>query len=470
MQFNSFAFVIFCILFFLIWPMVRGGKRGRWFAIVCFSLFFYGWWDWRFIFLILGKGIVDFLAALAMEKYQKHRKLFLWLSLLSSVLVLGSFKYLMLFLGSLNWGLDAIDAGLKLPAIKLTLPVGISFYTFQSMSYVIDVYRGKLSPTKSFSHFMAYLAMFPQLVAGPIIRAADLIPQLESSRKTTEKDWWDGGKLIVHGFFKKMVLADNVASVVNGAFDDPTMTMSSPFWWVIMVAFAFQIYWDFSGYSDIARGLARWMGYSFPVNFNHPYISRSLKEFWTRWHISLSSWFRDYVYYPLGGSRESQLNSHKNMWITMLVSGLWHGASWTFVGWGALHALFLSIERLTDWSKKVRQIKGGGHIALFLVFVQVLVAWVFFRATTFTQAFDILKVMFDYNAFDWSAVFKLTPVLWLCLSIGILRESWFYFKLDKSDVIRYDLIRSLEPVVMALMIAASVFFRGKGDEFIYFQF
>ena len=223
------------------------------------------------------------------------------------------------------------------------------------MSYTIDVYRGRMKPVTNLFHFFAFLSMFPQLVAGPIVRARDLIPQLEKNRDTTEAERWDGLKLIVGGYFKKVVIADNLAPFVNTAFAAVPSPDSSLYWWLVIAAFAFQIFFDFAGYSDIARGLAKWMGYDFLVNFDHPYTSTSLREFWARWHISLSTWFRDYVYIPLGGSKKGESWGHVSMWMTMVISGLWHGAAFHFLVWGAVHALFLSIERITLWPERLKK-------------------------------------------------------------------------------------------------------------------
>jgi alginate O-acetyltransferase complex protein AlgI len=263
------------------------------------------------------------------------------------------------------------------------------------MSYTFDVYRNKLKPTKSILQFFAYLSMFPQLVAGPIVRAETMLPQLLEVKGVSNEKRWDGFQLIVRGYFKKMVIADNLAPLVMAAFSAPDINTSTMFWWGAIIAFAFQIYCDFAGYSDIARGLALWMGYDFPDNFNHPYISTSIREFWERWHISLSTWFRDYLYIPLGGNRKGKFRSYINLWITMLVSGLWHGAAWTFVAWGAVHAFFASAERLTGWPEKIGKSSVAKFLAWFIVSIQVLVAWVFFRAENINQALDILKVLYS---------------------------------------------------------------------------
>jgi len=309
--------------------------------------------------------------------------------------------------------------------------------------------------------------MFPQLVAGPIVRASDLLGQLLENRKTTEQDRWEGLRLIVHGFFKKMVIADNLAPLVNKAFVIETMSDSSLYWWVAITAFAFQIYCDFSGYSDIARGLARMMGLNFKLNFNHPYTSLSIREFWSKWHISLSTWFRDYVYIPLGGSKKGKLSGHVNMWITMLVSGFWHGAAWTFVIWGAIHAFFLSLERIFKWPDYLTKSSFARIILLLLIVIQVWVAWVFFRAETFSQAIEILKIMFSFNSKVRTSI-GLNEIFFLLLAVG--REVWVYHGFNKEKLYPVSWRKPMEVIIISLMIAACIFMRGQGSEFIYFQF
>jgi D-alanyl-lipoteichoic acid acyltransferase DltB (MBOAT superfamily) len=473
--------------------LFRKRDGGRWLYLTAASFFFYGWWDARFLLLIIGSGLIDFSAALAMERWEKRRKLFLILSILGNVGSLGVFKYLPFGVRNANWVLSAAGFDFALPAVSLTLPVGISFYTFQSMSYTFEVYRGKISPTRNVFHFFAYLAMFPQLVAGPIVRAAHLLPQLKEVRSTTEKQRWEGTKLIAWGYFKKSVVADSLAPVVTRAFELGTGVESSLWWWIVMVMFGYQIYCDFSGYSDIARGLGKWMGYDFPVNFNHPYVSTSIREFWRRWHISLSTWFRDYVYIPLGGSQKGFAAAMWNMWIAMLVSGLWHGAAWTFVIWGALHATYLSVERITNWPSRLTPIPGGRHAAALVTFVLVLVSWAFFRSGSFTQAGFIVTRMFDFGGFSLSTIpdiltgeyFARIPELlksddpgvivfvWKALIVTglmILGDLGVYLGLADRWRMERRWMRVLEPVGVSLVLLACVFFRGPGTAFIYFQF
>ena len=471
MLFNSIEFLVFLVVFLAIWPLLRAGRNRRWLYLVAASFFFYGWWDWRFLFLLLTSGLIDFAAGLGMARFERLRKPLLIVSVVANVGFLASFKYLDFLIGNANtfFGLLGIDQRLALPG--LTLPIGISFYTFQSMSYTIDVYRGRLRPTRNPLHFFAYLSMFPQLVAGPIVRASDLLPQLAGPARSTESQRWQGLRLIVHGYFKKVVIADALAPVVGAAFGANAAVDSALYWWAIMMMFAFQIYGDFSGYSDIARGLAKWMGYEFPVNFDHPYIASSFRDFWSRWHISLSTWFRDYVYVPLGGSRRSALAGHVNMWATMLISGLWHGAAWTFVAWGAMHAAYLSLERVTDWPKRLAALPGGRHLATLLVFLAVVATWVPFRAESFAQAGTILTTMFSVWHLNADAVRSLFH--WrdlLPLALMMLYHLYLHCDVRLARPGDWRLRPILQPAGLAIMIWACIFLRGPGNAFIYFQF
>jgi alginate O-acetyltransferase complex protein AlgI len=477
MLFNSLIFIIFALLFFISLPFINKLKNNyRWFFFTVASFIFYGWWDWRFLFLIIGSGLIDYFAGLLIYHRPKYKLLFLIVSLSGNLGSLAAFKYSGFFAENINLLLShfgiIVDLKKSIPKFMLILPVGISFYTFQSMSYAIDVYRKRLKPTGNVLLFFSFLSMFPQLVAGPIVRARDFIPQLKRVRPVSSYESWNGLKLILIGFFKKVVLADNIAPFVNYAFSDVNTSVSTLYWWIAIVGFAFQIYFDFSGYSDIARGLAKWMGFHFRLNFNHPYTSKSIREFWTRWHISLSTWFRDYVYIPLGGSRKSKLRSHVNMWITMTVSGFWHGAAWTYVIWGALHAFYLSIERIFKIPFKLSKIYGGNVIALFLLLIQVMVAWVFFRAESFQQAIEVIGYMFSFNFkhdFNPDDLNFVNAVFFIF--IGILIEGWFFFNLKKYLLnLKFNYRKVIEPAMFVALVLVIIFLRGKGEEFIYFQF
>jgi len=476
MLFNSFIFLIFGSIFFLGLYFIRRSKIPglRWGFLVAASFFFYGWWDWRFLFLILASGFIDYFGARGIYRYPNRKKFFLVLSVLGNVGSLAVFKYSAFIAGNIDHlvGLVGMESNLadNVPEFMLLLPVGISFYTFQSMSYTIDVYRGLLKPTRNILHFFSYLALFPQLVAGPIVRARDLMPQLRQLRPTSEIERWNGFKLIIIGFFKKVVLADNIAPLVNSGFTNIHQTDNGLFWWMVIIGFAFQIYFDFSGYSDIARGLAKWMGFHFRLNFNHPYHSRSLREFWSRWHISLSTWFRDYLYIPMGGSRKGRWNAHLFMWITMVVSGLWHGAAWTFIIWGGLHAFYISIERMTRWPRLLKRIPGGALLSILITNVLVLIGWVFFRADSFGDAFKILTDMFSWGG---DAAFVINNeirngMVWLVVSLII--ELITYFRIKPHLYLPQSMRRISDMVYVLLMLLACIYLRGEGNVFIYFQF
>ena len=467
MLFNSLIFVIFAALFFVVARFLGNRIKGRLCWLTLASFFFYGWWDWRFLFLIIFSGLIDYAAALGMLRFPNRKKLLLIASIFANISSLSLFKYSGFIAENLDilFGLNgSLSLVAHTPEFFLITPVGISFYTFQSMSYTLDVYRNKLKPTRNIIHFFAYLSMFPQLVAGPIVRAKEMLPQMLKVTQVSKAEQWEGFRLIVRGYFKKMVIADNLAPLVVAAFSSPDLNQSAFYWWGVIIAFAFQIYCDFAGYSDIARGLAKWMGYDFPDNFNHPYISTSLQEFWTRWHISLSSWFKDYLYIPLGGSRNGKMRTHVNLWITMLISGFWHGAAWTFLAWGAVHAVFSSIERITKWPDRLNKLFLTPIVSWFIVTVQVLVAWVFFRANSFQQAIEILKIMFSFNkpvSFNWGLNGSVFVVIMLVRELFVAIKLNEKFKLDKPVI---------EMLFYAVLIAVIIFFRGEGSEFIYFQF
>jgi alginate O-acetyltransferase complex protein AlgI len=470
MLFNSLPFLVFAVIFFCVWPLLRERPHPRWGLLVVASFIFYGWWDWRFLILIAFSGLVDFFAAGAMARRPQHRSRYLAMSLVGNVGSLAAFKYSTFLATTLDSAFGtAFAAGI--PDFVTVVPVGISFYTFQSMSYTIDVYRGRLEPTRNVLHFFAYLSMFPQLVAGPIVRGRDLLPALAHPPRTSEADRFEGTCLVVQGMFKKVVIADHLAPAVNAAFDAGAPNPSTAYWWVVTSMFAFQIYCDFSGYSDIARGLARWMGYRFPLNFNHPYLATSMREFWNRWHISLSTWLRDYVYVPLGGSRCGAVRAHANMWVTMLVSGLWHGAAWTFVVWGAMHAAWLSLERWTRWPTRLGASVPARLVAALLVIVQVWLGWVVFRAESLAQAWRIIVTMVS----ETPGPLEVPVSALMALGLGVALELWRGVHDRLSGVLpplaRVPVdVRPYAPWVVACMAVACVYLRGPGAAFIYFQF
>ncbi|MFT5821063.1 MAG: alginate O-acetyltransferase complex protein AlgI [Crocinitomix sp.] len=469
MIFNSIEFLLFAIGFFLLWPFLGKRSISRWTFITLASFFFYGWWDWRFLFLILASGLIDYFCALAIENRPKNRKLFFALSLIGNLGALSVFKYSKFFatvledtFATFNYKVDLVE---QIPEFALILPVGISFYTFQSLSYTIDVYRGRLKPTRNILHFFSYLSMFPQLVAGPIIRAKDFLTQLNRYRVTNYLEKWNAIKMIAFGLFQKMVIADNLSLFIDSAFEGKSGFEGTAYWWVVMVAFSFQIYADFSGYSLIARGLAKYMGYHFRMNFNHPYLSKSLREFWTRWHISLSTWFRDYVYIALGGSRRGIVMGLIALAITMMLSGLWHGAKYTFLIWAAIHVVLLIFERLTNWTKLFRK----SPLLIPIIFAQALVAWVYFRADNVAQGNQIINDLFSYSESNL-AFYDIYYDSIFFLGLAVLIEFFVYLRKNYAAVKMWYWHSNLDVVLVSLAIISILFLRGEGKQFIYFQF
>lgn len=470
MTFNSLAFILFAAIFFLILPLVYSRHTAKYLFIILASFAFYAFWDFRFIFLFIVIGLVDYSIGLAIQRYPEKGKAWLAISISNTLIWLILFRYSSFFASNIDVLLRPFHLNFRfqysVPGFMLIGPVGLSFYAFMSMSYVVETYRGRIEATRNPLQYLAYLSFFPHLMCGPIIRPKDLLSQLGEKRTSTESQRWDALILISHGYFKKMVLADNFAPIVNHAFANPQLNSSGIYWWMIMILFAAQIYCDFSGYSDIARGLFKAMGYDIPLNFNHPYTSSSLREFWQRWHISLSTWFRDYVYIPLGGSRLSPFKTYRNLWVTFLLSGFWHGAAWHFVIWGGLHAFYLSFEKWTKWPERLEKLPLGKIVCLVLTLFQVIVAWVFFRAVDFSQGLRILNMMFI--DFSWSAgINKFTFFLLLVL---ILREVFIFVSSQKKLQLAFLEWKPVQEFTIALLLMIAVYWRGPGNVFIYFQF
>jgi D-alanyl-lipoteichoic acid acyltransferase DltB (MBOAT superfamily) len=470
MTFNSLAFLVFILFFFSLWPLVKRKRNPKFLFIIISSFVFYGWWDWRFLLLILFSGLVDYFAAILIQRKRGWARGYLFLSVAVNLASLGIFKYSGFIARQIEsiLGWFAIDVVVydQLPEFTLILPVGISFYTFQSMSYTIDVYRGKLKPTHNIFHFFSYLVMFPQLVAGPIVRAKDFLLQLQRYRRVSPLQFLNGVKLIVLGYFQKTVLADNLGVLVDQSFAGLYDNMGLN-WWIVICCFSLQIYFDFCGYSQIARGLAKLMGYHFKMNFNHPYFAVSLRDFWARWHISLSTWFRDYVYIPLGGNRKGKFRSYVHMWITMLLSGLWHGAAITFVLWGAFHAAALTLERTVTRPFSAISRNYFLPIRWGFTYLQVIIGWVFFRATSLEQIVEIFQQMITLRMNLNFVTSQANTLLFLVLAVlfessYLLVRQWAQ-KRSPGTVL-------FESVILAFMITMIVFFRGPEKEFIYFQF
>ncbi len=477
MLFNSFQFLIFFLIVILIYPWLTHRSQNRMLLIA--SLIFYGSWDWRFLILLLISASTDYWAALRISaaKNPQARKLWLMASLIVNLGILGFFKYFNFFAENLRLLLANAGLSADFVTLHIILPIGISFYTFQALSYTIDVYRREMKAVSDYGDFLLFITFFPQLVAGPIERAGNLLTQIEAPRSQTFKKFRAGAGLIFWGLFKKVVIADNAAKLANLAYL-PGGNPSGLLALVGTYAFAIQIYCDFSGYSDTARGLARMLGFELMVNFRSPYLAAGPREFWRRWHISLSTWLRDYLYIPLGGNRKGEAQTYINLMITMFLGGLWHGARWTFVVWGLIHGLYLCAARFWEYElgkpgaeflerplMKSLRIAAMFHLTCF--------SWIFFRAETFGQAVLMLRRIF--TDIHWPASAGSNPGAAFVLIAGILAAvliyGWHHAQPEKPrwafenlpGVTRWGFYISLAAI---WLLTAPL----KAQQFIYFQF
>jgi len=488
MLFNSIEFTIFLpLVFVLYWAFFAKNIKSKNIFFVIISYIFYGWWDWRFLFLIIISSFVDYFVGrkIPVAKTKKIKNSLLILSIFVNLGFLMFFKYFNFFIDNFHQAFTFFGMPFNKRTLSIVLPVGISFYTFQTMSYSIDVYREKLKPTKDIFAFFAYVSFFPQLVAGPIERAINLLPQFYTPKKFDYKEAADGMRQILWGFFKKIVIADNAAVFVNDIFSNYTDYNGS----TLLIGgffFAFQIYGDFSGYSDIAIGTARLFGFKLMRNFAFPYFSRDIAEFWRRWHISLSSWFKDYLYIPLGGSRGTKTKIIMNTFIIFIVSGFWHGANWTFVAWGALNALYFIPLFLSKKNRKNIDIVAKGKFfpsikEIFQIgttFFLTIIAWIFFRAENITMAFNYLKRVFSRTLFsaphmDHSfEISQVIPVYTLFIMIFVLIfTEWI--QRDKQHGLEFN--GKIKPffkysVYLVVMFLILIFGNFSKTEFIYFAF
>ncbi|MGB3607260.1 MBOAT family O-acyltransferase [Psychroserpens sp.] len=482
MLFNSLEFAVFLPLIFLLyWFLVPKRARYQNILLLISSYIFYGWWDWRFLILIFCSSILDYAIGIQLQQNtrKKERKALLWLSITVNIGVLVLFKYYNFFAESFVDAFTLFGASMSIDSLDIILPVGISFYTFQSLSYSIDVYQRRLEPTQDWLSFLCYVSFFPQLVAGPIERAKNLLPQFYKLRKFNYSQASDGMRQMLWGFFKKMVVADNCARYVNLIFDGANELSGSTLLLGALL-FSFQIYCDFSGYSDIAIGSAKLFGFDFKQNFAVPYFSRNIAEFWRRWHMSLSTWFRDYLYIPLGGSQGSTIYVLRNIFIIFMVSGFWHGANWTFIFWGFTHALFFVPLFLFKTNRNYLDIAGQDRMlpslkelcSILFTFTLVTLAWVFFRAETISEAFAYLKTIASPSLlsqpsfiFESKMVFSLFFIAMLVVIDWLGREyehSLIYIHKKLSKPLRYGFY---------YLLAMIIFLFGVKDEpFIYFQF
>jgi alginate O-acetyltransferase complex protein AlgI len=478
-QFNSITFFIFLFIFFIAyWGLFKNSIKKQNILILVASLVFYGWWDYRFLSLILLSTIIDFIAGKKIEaaKNQSTKKLFLNLSLVFNLAFLGFFKYFNFFIDSFSSLLIFFGFNVNISSLEIILPVGISFYTFQTMSYSIDVYNGKLKACNDFIVFGSYVTFFPQLVAGPIERATHLLPQFVQKRIFTYQNAVEGLRQVLWGLFKKMVVADNCAEYANIIFNSNQEYGGSTYF-IGAILFSFQIYGDFSGYSDIAIGTSRMFGFNLMQNFKLPYFSSNIDEFWKRWHISLSTWFRDYVYIPLGGNRVSFFKRIRNVMIVFLLSGLWHGANWTYIFWGFFHALlFLPLLIMKKNEIGLSKLTFKNHILtngmtifnIVSTYLLVTLCWVFFRSENITQAFHIFSEIFSTSLISIPTIRPSLPIASIVLLVFV---EWLnrekVYPMEKFETSTPLFIRYLTYLTIMVLL---ILFYGANHQFIYFQF
>ncbi len=478
MFFNSIHFALFLpIVFIFYWFLAKGKIRIQNTILIIASYYFYACWDWRFLFLLIFSTVLDFYTGIQIFEVNsiKKRKIWLWISITINLGFLGVFKYYNFFIESFSEAFELIGFNVTLSSLSIILPVGISFYTFHGLSYVIDIYKNRIHPEKDFLNYSLFVSFFPLLVAGPIERATHLLPQIKNERKFDYLKAVDGLRQIIWGLFKKVVIADNCAMYANQLFNHTEHYSGMN---LVMGAFFFtiQIYCDFSGYSDIALGTARLFGIELLKNFAFPYFSRNIAEFWRRWHISLSSWFKDYLYIPLGGSKGGAYSRIRNTFIIFIVSGFWHGANWTFIVWGFLNALFIMPSILMKNNRNHLDVVAKGKIlpsffeftSILFTFSLTMLAWVFFRATSIGNAFTYIQRIFTSDLFLFPTVF---PVLLLSIVVLFFIIEWLgrenSYAIEKLFLNRPSFIRY---VFYLLLILCLFLFEGKGDQFIYFQF
>lgn len=482
MIFNTLEFLFFIVIVYvLFWIVFNKKTKYQNLLILISSYFFYGYWNWRFLFLIALSTILDFIIGIAIDNQKSliKRKILLGISLFANLAFLAFFKYYNFFIESFIASFSFIGLNLNLQTLNIILPVGISFYTFQTLSYTIDVYNEKIKPCHKIISFATFVSFFPQLVAGPIERASNLLPQFNEQKKFDYLNSVLGLRLILWGLFKKVVVADNCARYANIIFNNSidyngsTLLLGSVF-------FAFQIYGDFSGYSDIAIGVSKLFGFNLKINFKLPYFSRDISEFWRRWHISLNTWFRDYLYIPLGGSKGNQINKIRNIFIIFLVSGFWHGANWTFIGWGLLNALLFLPYIILNRNRKYMDVVAIGRLlpslsellSILFTFITVCLAWILFRSDNLNQAVSIFNKIFSYSLFKYPYFYSGTKSFsTIILIIIMIIIEWLNrdsdFTLEKFGLNWRPIYRRLFYVLITITIIA---YSGNNEDFIYFQF
>lgn len=483
MLFNTIDFAVFLpVVFLLYWFVTNKNLKVQNALLVVASYVFYGWWDWRFLSLILFSSLVDFSIGIGLSKQEDpaKRKLLLWTSILVNLGFLGFFKYYNFFLDNFVTAFSFLGREIQADSLNIILPVGISFYTFQTLSYTIDVYRKKLEPTRDLIAFSAFVSFFPQLVAGPIERATNLLPQFYAQRTFDYSKAVDGMRQILWGLFKKIVIADNCAEFANLIFNNSADYSGST---LVLgaILFTFQIYGDFSGYSDIAIGTSRLFGFNLMQNFAFPYFSRDIAEFWRRWHISLSTWFRDYLYIPLGGSRGGTWMRVRNTFVIFIVSGFWHGANWTFIVWGALNAVYFLPLLLSGKNRSNMGVVAEGKLLpsamdglkILLTFGITVLAWIFFRAESLGHALSYLQEIASSSLWSVPNFVGLRKALITCVLILLFLALEWGGRTEQYAIARIARQFS-RPISWSFYLALIlvIFYFGSFEDhvFIYFAF
>ena len=473
MIFNSLQFVWFFLVVYALYRLLP--HRAQNCLLLASSYYFYGVWDWRFLGLLVGSTVVDFTCALLMERVDSptRRRALLCVSIAFNLTLLGFFKYFNFFADNLHAIFGALGWQVDFVTLRVLLPIGISFYTFVTMSYVIDVYRRELPPSHDFVEFALFVAYFPHLVAGPILRATTLLPQIAAPRRITSEQMREGAWLIAWGYFQKVFVADNLASLANAAFD-PSTNHSGINVLLGLYAFALQIYGDFAGYSNIARGTSKLMGIELIENFRFPYFVRTPQQFWRHWHISLSTWLRDYLYVPLGGSRGTSWQTYRNLFVTMTLAGLWHGAAWTFVLWGVYHGGLLVAYRGAERMRWIRDVlQSQNSVARVLtwavMFHLTCYGWLIFRAVSIAQVADMTRVLFsDFAPGTVDLSQMLVPLLLYAAPLVAIHALEAYFD-DTLIVTRLPIVVRYSAYVATLYLTV-LFGNFVGSEFLYYQF
>lgn len=471
MLFNTFEFAVFFIIVYLLYLVLN--HRWQNYLLLIASYFFYGYWDIRALGLLYTSTIVDYFCGIKINETtnSKDKKLFLIFSICTHLSILGFFKYFNFFSHNVQAILNSIGLHADITTIEILLPIGISFYTFKSISYTVDIYRNEIKPTKNIFDFALFVSFFPQLIAGPIDRAKDLLVQVINPRKLYTDDFIEGAFLIFWGLYEKVVIADNLANIVNPVFDE-IHSKNGILVLIALYCYAFQIFCDFDGYSNMARGLAKLMGFNLVLNFNLPYFSTNPSEFWKRWHISLSSWLRDYLYIPLGGSKNGNLMTFRNLMITMLLGGLWHGAAWKFILWGGYQGLLLVLQRILEpLYSKINIPKENTLWFIFRVmffFQFICLGWLFFRANSISQVLELLTSIFEN--FQYDSIILIPLITLISSTIVLITIQIFQYK--SNDLFFLLKLKPVYQITIYLFLFYSLVLHGvkTGQEFIYFQF